>query len=276
MKCLTRRPCVLLLLAFLLAPLLSAQSSTRPITEKGLEASLRTGGLKDAELVGIIQKRGVDFLLDVETEHALTNAGASGTILDAIRTNYRGPDSRMVTTPATTPANLHPAAPPPAPARTTLPSAPGIYVQHGGVWAPLQRESAEYVPAGLSKAFGKASGGLVKLKGDVNGEIAGTHSATTVTSPATLLIHMHPGASASDYLLVHAHNVHDNREFKISAENFRSKDSISYRLLDLTGANLQIEISQGAGDYAFVEASSQPSRTEDDHKTFLYTFQITP
>lgn len=265
-----------LALGFITSPLGSAQGSTKPITEHGLEQSLRVGALKDPELIALIKKRGVDFILSSDLEHLLIGAGASPAVLEAVRTHYRGPDGDIVTAPPTATSRAAERAAERTPAKPSLPQAPGIYIQRGTAWVALHQESAEYVPAGMVKAFGKASGGLLKLHGDVNGEIAGSHSNTSAPSPAVFLIRMPVGLSAADYLLVHTHATHDNREFKISADALKSKDNVAFRLLDLSGSNLQIEVSQGAGDYAFVDANTQPSHTEEDHKAFLYTFQLTP
>jgi hypothetical protein len=274
------RLCRALFLPIALAPLLclpaTAQKSTKPITEKGLEDSLKAGGLKDSELIPIIQKRGVDFILSSDLQQKLAAAGASPAVLEAVRTHYHGPDGDIVAPPPVATSRATERAAEHAPNRPVLPSAPGVYVQRGATWMPLHQESAEYVPEGMVKAFGKASGGLLKLRGDVNAEIAGTHSNTSVNSPAIFLIRMSPGLTAGDYLLVHTHERHDNREFKVSADGLKSKDNVAFRLLDLAGPNLQIEVSQGVGDYAFVDSSNQPSRAPEDHKIFLYTFQIAP
>ncbi len=268
-----------LLASFAFAPMLClpvpAQTG-KPITEKGLESSLKTGGLKDTELIAIVGKRGVDFILSSDLQQRLASAGASPALLEAVRTHYRGPDGDIVVPPPIPTSRATERAAEHAPVRPTLPQAPGIYVQRGGAWVPLHQESAEYLPEGVVKAFGKASGGLLKLKGDVNAEIAGTHSNTSVNSPVVFLIRMAPSLTAGDYLLVHAHEKHDNREFKLSAEILKSKDNVAFRMLDLSGSNLQIEVSQGAGDYAFVDANTQPSHAGEDHKTFLYTFQVAP
>lgn len=272
--------CCGLVASLALAPLLAisavAQKSAKPITEKGLEDSLKAGGLKDAELIPIIDKRGVDFILSSDLQQRLAAAGASPAVLEAVRTHYHGPDGDIVAPPPVPTSRATERAAERGSNRPSLPSAPGIYVQRGAVWVPLHQESAEYLPDSMVKAFGKASGGLLKLRGDVNAEIAGSHSSNTVNSPAVFLIRMGPGMTAGDYLLVHAHEKHDNREFKVSADALKSKDNVAYRLLDLSGSNLQVEVSQGAGDYAFVDATTQPSRAPEDHKTFLYTFQIAP
>jgi hypothetical protein len=272
--------CRALLPSLALVPLLwlpaAAQKSGKPITEKGLEDSLKAGGLKDSELIPIIQKRGVDFILSSDLQQRLAAAGASPALLEAVRTHYHGPDGDIVTPPPVATSHASERAAERAPNHASLPTAPGIYVQRGAAWVPLHQESAEYVPEGMVKAFGKASGGLLKLRGDVNAEIAGSHSNIAVNSPAVFLIRMPPGLTAGDYLLVHTHEKHDNREFKVSADTLKSKDNVAYRLLDLSGSNLEIEVSQGAGDYAFVDATNQPSHAPEDHKIFLYTFQIAP
>ena len=52
----------------------STGSSTKPITLKGLEDALKIGGLKDSELIGQIQSRGVDFILTPQITDALRQA----------------------------------------------------------------------------------------------------------------------------------------------------------------------------------------------------------
>jgi hypothetical protein len=76
-----------------------AQQSTKPITRKGLEDAVKIGGLKPAELVAIIKKRGVDFAVTPDVEIELLRLGAKPEIIDAARANYRGaPPSRTMQT----------------------------------------------------------------------------------------------------------------------------------------------------------------------------------
>lgn len=75
--------------------LLRAQSApapnTKPITQEGLTAALHIGGLTSDELAGIIKQRGVAFQLTDQVESELRAAGATDTVIEAVRANYRPP-----------------------------------------------------------------------------------------------------------------------------------------------------------------------------------------
>jgi hypothetical protein len=78
-----------------------AQNS-KPISFKGLTEALKIGGLGEAELVELIQQRGVDFELTPDKEMELKSARATEAVLTAVRSNYRGIPS--VSTPTPRPA----------------------------------------------------------------------------------------------------------------------------------------------------------------------------
>ena len=91
----------------------STQSSTKPITLKGLEDAIKIGGLKDSELIGKIQSRGVDFILTSKITDALRGLGASAAVIQAVGANYRG-TSQSGNAPVNPTAPSAPAQPPPA------------------------------------------------------------------------------------------------------------------------------------------------------------------
>ncbi len=100
-----------------------AQSTghSKPITLKGLEDALKIGGLKDSELIGRIQSRGVDFALTSKITDQLRGLGASAGVIQAVGANYRGTAAANANTTApATPgsgqsgsAHVNPAAPTP-------------------------------------------------------------------------------------------------------------------------------------------------------------------
>ena len=95
----------------------SNQGSTKPITLKGLEDAIKIGGLKDSELIGKIQSRGVDFILTSQITDTLRSLGASAAVIQAVGANYRGTAAANVNTapqPAHQPATgmLHYQGPP--------------------------------------------------------------------------------------------------------------------------------------------------------------------
>lgn len=248
-----------------------AQSS-KPITKKGLEDALKLGGLKSAELISIIQKRGVDFIPTPETEAELQGLGATSELLITVRENYRG--APVPPKSATAPAYNPPAQPPstPVPAGPVYPRASGIYLKEGSAWVALRQESAEWRKEGLMKGLKMATDGLVK--GEATGEVAGTHSSISTHSPASFMIRTETGMGADDYIVVHMHGKHDNREFKIGMNGLHSKDQVEVRASTLGTGMIRIEFEQGAGDYAFISRRVAPTADNYSHGGFLYTFQI--
>ena len=86
-----------------------AQSTTKPISLKGLEDAIKIGGLKDSELIGKIQSRGVDFILTSEITDTLRGLGASAAVIQAAGANYRGAAAHNMNTVPPAPAQPLPA-----------------------------------------------------------------------------------------------------------------------------------------------------------------------
>jgi hypothetical protein len=82
----------------------------KPISRQGLVNAVKINGLTTQELVGQIERRGVDFEMTADAEQELQSVGARPEVIEAARTNYR-------------PASAAPAAnytnPPARPANTT-------------------------------------------------------------------------------------------------------------------------------------------------------------
>jgi hypothetical protein len=61
----------------------------RPISKEGLIQSLKTGGLKPAEIVQLISQRGVRFKATADDEKELREAGATDEVITAVRENFK-------------------------------------------------------------------------------------------------------------------------------------------------------------------------------------------
>ena len=107
------RKTLCLVLALLLVPVLGlAQSETKgPINKQGLLEALRIGGLTTAELVQVVERRGVDFPVGSEEERELRAAGAQTELIYAVRKSYRVPASAAPVTPSAPAGPTAPAGP---------------------------------------------------------------------------------------------------------------------------------------------------------------------
>ena len=84
------------------------ESSTKPITLKGLEDAIKIGGLQESEFIGIIQSRGVDFVLTPQITDTLRGLGASAAVIQAVGANYRGTAETVNTSSNAKPAQMQP------------------------------------------------------------------------------------------------------------------------------------------------------------------------
>jgi hypothetical protein len=255
------------LLLFCLPLAIVAQPSSKPISEKGLEDALKIGGLQPPELVSLIEKRGVDFFLNGEVEAQLRAAGATSAVIEAVRTHYRSADA-AVPSGATGVSVPQPASN----AGRSLPEAPGVYYKDGSSWVQLRPESVNWRHEGLMHNLTKDTGGL--LHGELTGEVVGTHSPATMHSPASFLLRTTQGAMLQDYLLVHMHEKHDNRDFKVALSGASSGDAVDFRTARITENAYEVDFTQGAGEYAFMTRSVVPSGGDSSHSGQVLTFRI--
>ena len=247
--------------------------SAKPITREGLEKALRLGGLQPAELTSQIRKRGVDFLLNTQIGDELRALGAGSDVIEAVGANYRG-NAAKTTTRSGSPST-YTEQPSRAPSASThsYPTAAGAYFQVGSFWSPLHQESTGWHKEGLMKGLKKVSGGLIDA--EVTGQIAGEHSSIVIHSPASLLIVPESGLTENDYIIVHMHSKHDNREFKTSVGHLHSNDQVAFHSRALGSRAFLVDFSQGSGSYAVLTSRLTPSGSED-HPVFLFTFDVQP
>jgi hypothetical protein len=246
---------------------IAQSAAAKPISEKGLTDALKLGGLSESELIDNIKTRGVDFQLTAQSEKSLRAVGATDKEIAAVRANYRS----VVAVPvqiAPEPANLPVQAPAPAP----VIYAPGIYLQNGSAWTPLPVESVAWEGAGLMRGLSKVSGGL--LNEQITGTVAGSHSGTTVRSPVQFMLQLAPGNSADNYLLLHLHGKHDNRDFKAGLGGGKSSDEVAFQSTKTGDNSYQVKFTAGSGDYAFVLRGDIPKEKGSTTPGKAYTFRI--
>jgi hypothetical protein len=140
------------------------QSAKKPITRKGLIESVKINGLSTAELVQIIQRRGVDFEMTADAEQELRSVGARPEIIETARANYRAPEV-VAARPSST---LH-TSNTPAPSRnsTGQPVPPGPPLAKNEIITMLQAGT----PSARVERFVEVRGVTFSLTPDITGEI---------------------------------------------------------------------------------------------------------
>lgn len=250
----------------------SRAQEVKPVTEKGLVTALTIGGLAPQELVDIIGRRGVDFVLTPEVEQQLRDAGATSAVIDAVRAHYQssGPAHSSVANPSPVVPTAPPSGPSSSESASSLPSQPGVFYRNGANWIQLRPEAASWHHEGFVHDLNK--GGLIHA--EISGQIAGTHSPITMHSPASFLIRTANGAMLQDYLLVHLHEKNDNRNFKVALAGKTSKDAVDFQPAKIGDQVYEIDFTQGTGEYAFFTRSIIPTGKNGTKDGQVLTFRI--
>src|ERR1051326_4567962 len=110
-------------LAALVFSTAARMQAKKPISRQGLVNAVKINGLTTQELVGQIERRGVDFQMTADAEQELQSVGARPEVIEAARSNYRpasvAPATSYTNTPSR-PANTTPATNANVPDRTPL------------------------------------------------------------------------------------------------------------------------------------------------------------
>jgi hypothetical protein len=126
-------------------------TETKPISKNGLTEALKIGGLSQQEFIGLVKRRGVDFVPSSEMESELRAAGAGDDLIAAVRNNYRGAAQTAAASRADDPPPPAPPAPAPSgPARkrvTSLHEVRTIFIDK------MANNLDQYLRAEISKKF---------------------------------------------------------------------------------------------------------------------------
>jgi hypothetical protein len=138
----------------------SAQTVKKPISRKGLVESVKINGLSTAELVQIIERRGVDFQMTPDAEQELRSVGARPEVIEAARANYRPPVANNPP-PSSPPSSGGPRNP------TGQPVPPGPPLSKNEIVTMLQAGS----PSSRVEQFVEARGVTFQLTPGITNEI---------------------------------------------------------------------------------------------------------
>jgi hypothetical protein len=241
----------LLLLALAFAAAAPAQESL----DNDAVIKLVKSGIGDDLVVSMINTQPGTYKTGADDVIALKDAGVSDKVLAAMIARGKG------------------GAPSAAPG--FLPEI-GVYYRKDAGWKELMPEVVNWKTVGKLKKFGTA--GLAKS--DVNGDVTGAHSPTSVTMPLDILIYAADGAKITDYQFLHLRENGDTREFRTAAGGVRivsggarsdvipfESDRIAPRTWKVTLPNL------GAGDYGFLAPGAATSANAPSIGK-IYSFRI--
>ncbi len=198
---------------------------------------------------------------------ALKKAGASDGLMDVLTDpskSYTPPAAPSATpVPDPKPAPTAASAPP-----TSGPASPleiGVYIKKGTDWMELRPEIVNWKTGGTIKSL--ASAGVVKK--DLNGNIEGPSSRSSVKTPLEVLIITPEGVAAEEYQFLRLRVNKDYREFRsvtggiLNQRGGAMRDLIPFEAKKISSRNYLIVVpaSIGAGEYGFLPPGAGGSST---------------
>jgi hypothetical protein len=258
-----------------IAPLFYAQE----VMNNASVIKLLKAGLSDDLIVNTINASPGKYDTSGDGLTALRDAGADSKVIAAVlMKSAPGPPP-----PPAPPITLHD-----APSTDTEPAfkmpagvdSVGVYFQgRNQSWKPVLAEAVTRKAGGAVKSIATEG----KIKGDVNAIVMGSSSQLSLTLPASFIVYMPDGSSASQYLLLRFHAHLKNREFHLEkgGELHRSsneaRDSIDFTSKPLAPRVFEITLGRelGKGEYGFLAPNDADDLSSSTGRSKMYTFSIT-
>lgn len=215
--------------------------------------------LTDTVIVDEIHNSQCKFSTSPDDLIALKKAGVSDAVIDAM-----------------TEAGASPSGPSAAPVQGPTRDI-GAYYKRGESWVTVPPEVVNWKTGGVLKS----NFTLGVVKGDINGEIHGEHSQTTVSIPATFLIVVAEGAYITEYQLIHLHPHKNTREFRtVTGGVFHqsggaTRDALPFQGKEVRDRTFEVTLSGlKKGEYGFLPAAASPTRQQLATVGAMYTFRV--
>jgi hypothetical protein len=202
-----------------------------------------------------VRKNGVPLDLSPEQLIALKKASASDGLIEMLM----DPSKPFTTlTPPSTPlAEPKLSAVPPATSATQKPILDiGVYIRKDGEWMEVPPEIVNWKTGGTIKSLATAS----IVKKDLNGNLDGPSSKTSVKTPLEVLIVTPEGVAAAEYQFLRLRVNKDYREFRsvtggiLNQRSGAMRDLIPFESKKIESRHfvLVVPASLGAGEYGFL------------------------
>ncbi len=218
-------------------------------------------GMSDSIVISSINSQPAHFSLTANDLIALKQAGVSDAVMAAMIAKSSPAAAAVATTPhaGEYPADI------------------GVYYMQKGVYTELQPEVVNTKTGGFLKSL--ATDGIVK--GDINGNIQGDHSPTSITSPLEFLIVARDGDDPIEYQLLRLHAKSKYREFRsvtggvFHASTGASRDAVEFKSAKVAPLTYKITLSAplAPGEYGFLPPGAFTSRNLASSGK-MYTFSL--
>jgi hypothetical protein len=252
------------LLIVLLAIVCVAQAT---LTNEAI-LKMSKAGLSEEIILGTIKAQPGQYSTGPDDLIALKSAGVSDKIIAGmLEKSAVGGGAKPAAAPAA----------PVAPAVAGPINEVGVYYKKAGAWTELPPEVVNFKTGGVLKTIGTA--GVVK--GDVNGNIQGEHSRTSVTQPVELLVYAPEGVNIAEYQLLRLRAQKNTREFRtMTGGVFHASGGATRDLVPFDGkktAPRTYEIvlpSLGAGEFGLLPPTTGDATGTSGRLGKIYSFRI--
>jgi hypothetical protein len=243
---------------------------------------LLKAGLDEELIISKIQKTKYNFDLSTEGMIALSKAGASSRLIHFMMDPSKPPEAQKDTTTTATGqtdkgGDAVNAAQPAQPAASNLPTEIGVYVKKDDQWVELQPEVVNWKTGGVFKNI--ATAGIVK--GDVNGNISGSHSRNAVKTPLEFIIVAPEGVAITEYQLIKLREQKDYREFRtvtggvLHTQSGATRDLLEFEGTKVASRTFSVNLpTLGAGEYGLLPPGAVESSHSSGSLGKMYTFRI--
>ncbi len=235
-------------LLFLAATIIGAASAQEVLTNESI-VKMVSSGLGENLVISMVQSQPGNYVLTPDELLKLKNAGISEKVLAAMvskgaendrpGTGEAGRDAAPAVTPVDIPQDMD----------------IGVYAKRGGKWEQVMPEIVNWKTGGVLKHI--ASAGIVR--GDVNGNIQGSHSRNSLTSPIEIVVYAPEAAAITEYQLIHLRENRDYREFRtVTGGVFHESGGATRDLIPFEGKKVASRTYRvvlpnlGAGEYGFL------------------------
>ena len=225
---------------------------------------LSKGGISPNIIISQIKKDSTKFNLSVDDLLKLKQAGVSDAVVNA-----------MVAGPAAAATASNAPAPAAAPAEPDLEM--GVYYNKDGKWVELVPEVVNRKTGGVLKSI--ATNGIIK--GDVNGNIQGAHSANALHTPLEFRVVAAEGVAVTEYQLIHLRENKNDREFRtVTGGVFHSSSGTNRDLAEFNGkrvARRTFDVTVGdsvrSGEFGFLPPGAMATANGASLGK-MYTFRV--
>lgn len=222
--------------------------------------------IPDSLIVDEIHRSKCDFSTTPSELIKLTKAGVSNAVLAAMIDAGK----------ATSAAASQPSNPVPA---TTAPALDvGVYYRKDGSWISLPPEVVNWKTGGVLKSMAT----MHIVKGDINGDIRGKDSPTSITTPERFLFVVPEGTYITEYQLIHLHQHSNRRAFRtvtggvFHASGGATRDVIPFGNKKIGNRTFEVTIDHlERGEYGFLPPGNNATRQAMSSLGAMYTFHVT-